>query len=118
MAVQRVVEIVYNGYDNTIELQLFIEDEDGKREAELSAVTRLTLNFGETLIDSAVDYGTGTGSGDGHPFNWGLGNGKLVLNLGNIDPVIAVGGYTSTLTVYAPDHSNGILWGTIKTKVI
>jgi hypothetical protein len=111
MAVQR--EIVYIGYNNTIEIQLYIEDDDGKREALLDAVTRMTLSFGDTTIDSDTE-----GEGANQPFNWHLGNGKVIFDFGNLDPALPVGGYTSTLIVYAPDHSDGVIWGTIKTKVI
>ena len=96
-------EYVYNGHDNTIDLLLKANDVA----QDLSSVTRMTLEVGDETIDSDV-------SGDA--FNWAPGvTGKLILDLGGEG--LTAGTYRATLTVYDPDNTNGIVWGTFKLIV-
>ena len=98
-----ITEIVYLNYDNKIDLLL---KADGEVQS-LDAVTRMTLSFDSTTIDS-----------DNSPdaFDWDTGvTGKLVLALG--EESISEGSYIAKLTVYDPDNENGIVWGYLKLVV-
>ena len=96
-------EIVYLGHDNTIDLLL---KADGSA-VDLSSVTRMTVDFDGTIIDSQTAPAA---------FDWSTGTiGKLVLALG-AQP-IAAGTYQVALTVYDPTHPNGIVWGYFPCKV-
>lgn len=96
------LERVYLDRDNTIDLVLMA---DGVA-ADLAAVTRVTLSFGDTDVDSATAAGV---------FDWSGGSGLLTLQLGGQE--IAVGRYDARLVVYDPTHANGIVWGDIEIMV-
>jgi hypothetical protein len=97
-----VYEIVYLGRDNTIDLQLLVDGQP----ADLLNTTRMTLEIGDTLVDSDLSPSA---------FDWQQGNGKLVLKLGgeNLTP----GTYMATLTVYNETAPNGIVWGSFPVQV-
>ena len=96
-------EIVYDGHDNTIDLLL---KADGVAQ-DLSSVTRMTLEVGSSIVDSAVS---------GSAFDWAPGvTGKLILVLG--DEGLTAGSYRATLTVYDSTNTDGIVWGTFKVIV-
>lgn len=96
-------ENVYDGHDNTIDLLLKADDVA----QDLSAVIRMALEVGDDIVDSDV-------SGDA--FDWNTGTtGKVILSLGGES--LSVGAYRATLTVYDPDNTNGIVWGTFKLIV-
>lgn len=97
-----VYEIVYLGHDNTIDLLLRA---DGVA-YDITSTTRMTLDFGGTVIDSAVHTSV---------FDWSDGDGKLYLTLG--DETIATGTYEADLVVYDSVHTNGIMWGMITILV-
>lgn len=97
-------EWVYLGKSNTIDLLL---KADGSA-VDLSSVTRMTLDFDGTVIDSdtspsAFDWDTGT-------------TGKVVLALGAES--ISAGTYRALLTVYDDTNVNGIAWDRIKIVVV
>lgn len=96
-------ETVYLGYDNTIDLIL---KADGVA-VDLSSVTRITLDFDGTIVDSDV-------SADA--FDWNTGTtGKISLSLGQ--ETISVGTYNVQLVVYDPDNTHGVVWGRIRVVV-
>lgn len=96
------MERVYLDRDNTIDLVLMA---DGVA-ADLSAVTRMTIAFGDTDVDSATAASV---------FDWSGGSGLLTLQLGGQE--IAVGRYDARLVVYDASHANGLVWGDIEILV-
>jgi len=88
--------IVYNGRDNTIDLQL---TEEGAGHS-LSAVMRMVLKGDTVTVDSAA-----------HPtaFDWTTDPGKLVLALGGAG--LATGTYLMQLVIYSADYPDGLVWG-------
>lgn len=107
------IEYIYLGNDNAIELIL---KEDGVA-VDLSGVTRTTLSFDSTTIDSAT-----VGFGAGLAFDVSEGSGKLVMRLGDLvdglgAPLIPVGHYAAELVIYDSEHDDGIVWGKINIRV-
>jgi len=100
-------EIIHLGRDNSIDLQLLA---DGAP-VGLDAVTRMTLALGDSIIDSAD-----TGQGAGQPFDWSSGGGKVTLMLGG--QAILPGHYSAELVVFDHYHVNGLVWGTIRLRVV
>lgn len=96
------VEIVYLGADNVIDLVLL---EDGVA-VDLSAVTKMTLNFNSTMINSDTSPDA---------FDWSTGDGKLSLALGAESIMTAL--YDAELTVYDSQNTNGVVWGIFKVVV-
>lgn len=96
-------EIAYIGHDNTIDLQL-LEDNVA---VDLSGVTRMTLQFGDTLMDSDVHAGV---------FDWSAGNGVLEIALQG-QSITANEYYDTQLIVYDAINTNGIVWGKISIVV-
>lgn len=97
-------EIIYLGRDNTIDWQL---QADGVA-VDLSSVTRMTLQIGAVTLDSADD-----GNGLGNPFYWtsgvpASGVANLFLTLGGAE--LTAGFANARLTIYDPDHPNGLVW--------
>jgi len=96
-------EIAYIGHDNVIDVQL----RDEGIVVDLSAVTRVTLDFNGTVIDSDIHIGV---------FDWTAGNG--VLNIALQGQNIATHEhYQAQLVVYDPDNINGIVWGDMSIVV-
>ena len=97
-----IVETVYNGRDNTIDLLL--KDENGI--ADLSSVTRMDLVASGAWTVSNSDPSS-------FPIQWvGTGQqGKVMLRLG--DESLPVGTYTASLVVFDPSNPDGIVWGKI-----
>lgn len=101
------IEKVYLGNDNTLDLIL---KEDGVA-VSLASVTKMTLTFGSTIIDSSV-----VGAGSGNVFDWTEGSGVLKLKLGAQS--ISTRMYSAVkLTVFDAGNTNGIVWGTLRIKV-
>lgn len=96
------VEIVYLGADNVIDLVL-LEDCIA---VDLSGVTKMTLDFDGTKIDSGTSP---------EAFDWSAGDGKLSLALGAESIVTAI--YDAELVVYDAENTNGIVWGSFKVVV-
>jgi len=98
-----MIEVVYNGHDNTIDLLLKADGEP----VDLSSVTRMTLKAGDVMVDSdtspeAFDWDTGT-------------TGKVILSLG--DQGLAEGASRARLTVYDPYNPDGVVWGEFRLLV-
>ena len=91
-----IYEIVYLTHDNTIDTILTA---DGVA-YDITNTTRMTLSFGDILIDSDVHTDV---------FDWDDGDGKLFLTLGAMS--ITAGTYASELVVYDSVNTNGIVWG-------
>lgn len=103
------VEHVYSGHDNIIKLLL---KEDGEA-VDLSSVTRITMSFGTTEIDTS-DAGT-TLTTDG-TFDLSEGSsGILSIRLG--DQEIESGAYGSEIVIYDATNDNGVVWGEVKIIV-
>lgn len=96
------LERIYLDRDNSIDVILMA---DGVV-ADLASVTRMTLTFGATVIDSATAAAA---------FDWSEGGGKVVISLG--DQEIAAGEYAARLVVYDPSHTHGLVWGDIDVLV-
>jgi len=102
----RTTSLVYLGRDNVIDLVLLADDEP----VALSPVTRVVLSLDETKI---VDSNT-VGLGSGLPFEIRAGTygdetvDLLRLRLGG--QTITTGRYQARLTLYDPDHPNGLVW--------
>ena len=92
-----ITEVVYLGYDNTIDLLL---EADGVA-VDLVNVNRAVLTFGAYTIDSDVTANI---------FTWtGLGvTGKMRIKLGGQS--IVSGTYKATLVLYDVINTNGIRW--------
>lgn len=93
---------VYLGHDNTIDLLLKV----GGVVADIVSSTKVTVEFGSTVISSATSPGA---------FDWDDGKGMLYLKLGGES--IPVGAYDAVLTVYDAVNTDGIRWNTFKCKV-
>jgi len=100
------LEIVFLGHDNSIDLIL---KADGTVQ-NLSSVTKMTLSFGDLLIESTNE--------DTDSIRWakdGYATGEVRLFLGGeaIDPEM----YHAPLVVYDETNDDGIVWGTIPISV-
>ena len=101
-------ETIHLGRDNAIDLVLVADD----AALALGAITRCTLVLGGVTLDSDT-----LGLGAGQPFDptqSGTYNQATVdvlrLTLGAAGG-LAAGNYRAVLTVYDPDHANGLVWG-------
>ena len=101
-------EIIYLGRSNTIDWQL---QADGAA-VDLSSVTRMTLEIGGEVLDSATQ-----GNGQGNTFYWtsgipatGVPNLYLALGPAAENAGIAAGNYNACLVTYDPDNLDGIVW--------
>jgi hypothetical protein len=95
MATQ-IIEDVYNGRDNTIDLLL---TEDGVS-INHDSITRVQLklnNTADTVIDSETSPGV---------FDWSQG--KLIISLGNEG--VPVGSYNADLYIFDGTNTNGVKW--------
>ncbi len=94
-----IVETVYLGRDNTIDLLL----KDEKGPVDLADVTKVDLVLSDTVTVSdsvPTDY----------PIQWsGTGaTGKIIMQLGGED--IPAGSYRARLIIYDPSNPDGIVW--------
>lgn len=100
--------LVYLGHDNALD---YILKADAVA-VDLSAVTRMTLTLGATLIDSD--------NGDADPIRWaksGYATGQFRLVLGG--QTITPGSYQNAwLVVYDPTNPGGVVFGSIPIFVI
>ena len=94
-----LLEYVYNGKDNTIDVLL----KEGGDAVDLSAVTRMVLK--DLGGEWTIDYDTAPSA-----FDWDTGvTGKVIIALG--DQSITAGKYWVRLIVYDAVNTNGIVWG-------
>lgn len=105
------VEYLYLNRDNTIDRTLRA-DSTALSAVQMAAITRVTITFGDTTIDSDT-----AGFGSGQPFDCDTrgSEGVLVMELGAQD--IDAGQYLAELVVYDTANTNGIQWGTIPIVV-
>ena len=97
-------ETVHLGRDNTIDLLFKI---DGVV-ADISNAERVTIEFGDTLIDSDTSPDT---------FDWSDGSdGKLYLTLG--EESIPVGSYNALIVMYDTIFTDGIVWDDFRCRVV
>jgi len=106
-------EQIYLGDKNTVDLLLKAETSKGILQPYgLSNVTRITLKFGDTLIDS---------DNDPDAIVWDPAvtevEGKIILALG--EESIPTGQYDEViLRLYENSETKAIRWGTFKAEVI
>lgn len=104
-------EIVYLGRSRTNDILLRAEDVDGVMQAvDLSTATKITLSFGDVLIESL--------NADGGSITWdksGYAIGEVRLNLGAV--TMLQGYYEAALIVYDSTHPNGLPWGYVPAQV-
>ncbi|MBI5578130.1 MAG: hypothetical protein HY895_03175 [Deltaproteobacteria bacterium] len=101
-----IVEKVYNGRDNSVDLQLLA---DGSP-VDLAPVTRMQLTVGETTLDSQANPAW---------FDWAPApplTGKVVLKLGAAGLTPAES-QEAVLYVFDPGNPNGIRWGTFHLNI-
>ncbi len=109
-------EYVHKPYDNIIILEL-TEDGENLTQAQYDSITRMTLDFHGTVVDSSV-----VGSGGGEPFDWS-GDRQLVLDLGKLaseSPAITIASKAYPRVkhvVYSPGNPNGLVWGYLRVVV-
>lgn len=96
-------ETIYIGHDNLIDLQLLANGEV----VGIASATRVTVAFGDTLIDSDVSPAA---------FDWSVGDGVIHLSFG--EESIDAGAYKAVLTIYDTDNTNGVVWGDFRCYVI
>lgn len=92
----QVIEQIYNGRDNTIDL-LFTEDGASILH---SAITRVTVTLNDpdnTVIDSDINPTA---------FDWGAG--KMVLIFGHLG--LPVGGWNAEFVLYDLGNGSGVVW--------
>ncbi len=105
-------EMIFLGRDNTLDWQL---QADGSA-VDLASVTRMTAELSGTNGSATVDSDD-DGNGQGNPFYWTGGvpesdEANLFLSLGG--PLetagLTSGYYNLRLTIYDPDHADGLVW--------
>ncbi len=87
-----MIEIVYQSRSNTVRKQVFIDGEP----ANFFPVTRMTLQVGGVLLDSAVQSGV---------FDWSQGAGFIDFTLGAQS--LPLGLHQAVLVAYDNDHPSG-----------
>ena len=92
----QIIEDVYNGRDNTIDL-LLTEDGVSITHGDITRVVVALNDDDDTEIDSDVDGGA---------FDWA--NDKLILALGGLG--ITAGSYNADIFIYTSGNPNGIQW--------
>lgn len=103
-------EIVWTGHDNTIDLIL---KADGTA-VNLTPTTRITASFGKRLVNSLST------AGSLWPIKWkqaGYDTGEIRLSLTTV--ALNPGSYDVPIITYAQGgSSNGLVWGTVRVKVL
>jgi hypothetical protein len=106
-------EMIYLGKDNTIDWQL---QADGAAQ-DLVSVTRMTVELSDGTSTTTLDSDDLGGNGEGNAFYWVGGEvesteANLFLSLGDAaeDAELSAGFYRLRLTVYDPDHTDGLVW--------
>jgi len=97
--------LFFNDRDNAEIVQLL---EDGIA-IDLAAVTKVSVKFKGTFYDSTASPTA---------FDWTIGSGKIKLQLGKIATIPAGTDNAAEITIYDPSNPNGIVWGTIRIKII
>lgn len=100
----RIVEIIYLGRDNAIDVQL---KTDGVV-ADLGPITQIDLieKDGIWLVSSATSS---------EAFDWTVGNGTVSMQLGG--EALPIGTHKCYLIIYDPTNPNGIVWEDLKVTV-
>ncbi len=102
-------EYVYLSNDNNIIVEL-TENGSNITQAQYEAISRMTLDFAGSVVDSDI-----TGEGVDQSFDW-TGDRRLVIALGTL--TIIPGYYAKVKhVVYSPDNLNGIVWGYLNILV-
>jgi hypothetical protein len=106
-------EMIYLGKDNTIDWQL---QADGAA-VDLASVTRMTVELSDGTTTTTLDSAELDGNGEGNAFYWIGGEvesteANLFLGLGDAaeNEGLATGFHRLRLTVYDPDHADGVVW--------
>ena len=92
----QVVESVYNGRDNTIDLLCT----DTGESITHSSITRIVISLNDdpsTIIDSSINADA---------FEWD--NGKVVLSLGHLG--LPVGAWDAEFVLYDEVNTSGVVW--------
>ena len=98
-----IFETIHLTHDNSIDLSFVI---DGVV-AELSNTTRMTVEFGDDIVDSDTSPDA---------FDWLEGDiGKVYLSFG--DESINVGSYNALVTIYDAVNVDGVVWGSFRCRV-
>ncbi len=105
-------EMIYLGRNNIIDWQL---QADGAA-VDLASVTRMTAEISDGTTSATIDSDT-DGNGEGNSFYWTSGtpepteaNLYLSLGLALESSGLTAGFYRLRLTVYDPDHPDGLVW--------
>ncbi len=105
-------EMIFLGKNNSIDWQL---QADGVA-VDLDSVTRMTAEISDGTTSATIDSDT-DGNGEGNSFYWTsgtpeTGEANLYLSLGQAleSAGLAAGFYRLRLTVYDPDHPDGLVW--------
>lgn len=99
-----ITETVYQNRDNTNSLELRA---NGAAQ-DISGTTRMTLQVGDKLIDSALAQSA---------FDWSTNGSSGILELTLGHQGLQKGTYTATLTIYDLTYPNGLCWGDFIIKV-
>ncbi len=108
------MEYIYPGRDNTIDVILKAENDDGDLVAqELESVNKIRITIGDIVIEGETynDW----------PIKWSVlesgPTGKVIMLLGKNDPTPDPGLYDARVDVFSWDHPDGIFWGTFPVTV-
>jgi len=97
------------GKDNKQIVKLYDDSTGSMEPSTLDALSRVTLEIGDILIDSDTDAGY---------FDWSANDGTIVIDIGNA-PNLIPGIFKTYLTVYDASQPDGIQWSpAFKVKVI
>jgi len=89
------------GKDNSQKIRLRDTSSGSWNDTNTTAVNRMSLSFGNVLADTIDNPAY---------FDYSANDGTVEINIGS-HPNLVEGVYNDAeLTVYSPDHPNGILW--------
>ena len=98
-----IFETIHLTHDNSIDLSFVI---DGVV-ADLSNTTRMTVEFGDDIVDSDTSPDA---------FDWSdAEDGKMYLSFG--DESIDVGSYNALVAIYDAVNVDGVVWGSFRCRV-
>lgn len=102
-----LVEHVYNGHDNTVDLQL---TEKGVPYPHMDAVTGIKLTVAGVTFSSTNQ--------PGDPILWdGVDFKEAEIRIYLGDGALPVGSHGAWIVLYDADHPNGLVWGAIILEV-
>ena len=98
-------EYIYLGHDNTVDLLLKADNQDGLGSVaiDLENVTKITLSFGDVLIES-IDKANGVITWD----QVGYAVGEIRIDIGG--EAIPADAYRVSIVVYDASATDGIVW--------